>query len=124
MLPQLATNSGCMVILLAVAVQISMADQIKREVTRQECRESTASDKEVVVCSRRRERQKYRLPGSGEQVPLEHQRPNSVRERARWIEGGESGTNSCGPVGPGGWTGCQQQRVRKARQQKKGWYGV
>jgi hypothetical protein len=23
-----------------------------------------------------------------------------------WGEGGETGTQSCGPVGPGGWTGC------------------
>ena len=23
-----------------------------------------------------------------------------------WGEGGETGTGSCGPVGPGGWTGC------------------
>ena len=115
-----------MILLLALAAGApNLSGEIKRAVEEQECDSRGADADEVIVCSHRRERDRYRLPEiEREDIPLDDQRPNSVRERARWIEGGEAGTTSCGPVGPGGWTGCQQQRVRKARQQKNGWYGV
>ena len=32
---------------------------------------------------------------------------------------GRSGTDSCSPVGGGGWTGCYAELVRKAREERK-----
>ncbi len=43
-----------------------------------------------------------------------------MRERERWIEGGEAGINSCGPVGPAGWTGCMLQQWKRESQQSQG----
>ena len=41
-------------------------------------------------------------------------------ERAKSIEYvGSSGTNSCTPSGPGGWTGCWSQLLRQAREERK-----
>ena len=105
------------------SVAVDYTAQIKSQVARQECHPSDLSKDEVVVCARRKDR-RYRVSEEFAPTELERQRPNSVRERARWIEGGESGTNSCSPVGPGGWTGCMQNRWKKARQQAKGWYGL
>jgi len=102
---------------------VDLTAQVKREVARQECASGRAAE-EVVVCSNRRDRQRYRLIEIDRPRDLERERPNAVRQRARWIQGGEAGTNSCGPVGPGGHTGCMQKRWKTLRQQKKGWYGL
>jgi hypothetical protein len=32
---------------------------------------------------------------------------------------GASGTNSCSPSGAGGWTGCYQQMLRAAREERR-----
>lgn len=110
--------------LLALSgTSFDLSAQIKREVARQECG-ADALRGEVVVCSRRRDQQPYRLPEVDGPRDLERERPDAVRERGRWIEGGETGTGSCSPVGPGGHTGCMQKRWKKLRQQNKGWYGL
>lgn len=114
-----------MLLLLALSgTSVDLSALIKREVARQECRDGRGSDDEVVVCSNRRDRQRYRLGENLGPRDLERERPNSVRERAKWIEEGDTGINSCTNVGPGGWTGCMQKRWKKLRQQKKGWYGL
>jgi hypothetical protein len=114
-----------MLLLLALSgAPVDLSAQIKQQVARQECRTGRGSGDEVVVCSNRRDRNRYRLTQSNSPRDLERERPNSVRERAKWIEEGDTGTNSCSPVGPGGHTGCMQKRWKKLRQQKKGWYGL
>ena len=103
-----------MFVLLALqGASIDLTAQIKQEVARQECRSSNASDEEVVVCGRRKDNQRYRVTEEFAPTELERQRPNSIRQRAKWIEGGEAGTNSCSEVGPGGWTGCMQKRCAR-----------
>ena len=32
---------------------------------------------------------------------------------------GAAGVNSCTPVGAGGWTGCYQQMLRQAREERR-----
>ena len=78
-----------------------------------------STDDQVVVCARRPEAERYRLP--------EKFRPSGTRQqkeawanRARAIETvGATGINSCSPVGPGGFTGCLTQVIKQARQENR-----
>lgn len=77
-----------------------------------------STDDEVVVCARRPESERYRIP--------EKYRPGGTfQERQSWANKarvletvGDSGINSCSPVGPGGYTGCLTQVIREAREQR------
>jgi hypothetical protein len=81
------------------------------------CPRSTES--EVVVCARKPEAERYRLP--------EKYRPSgppqlsqSWANKARQLETvGATGTQSCSPVGPGGFTGCLTQLIKTARTQQR-----
>jgi hypothetical protein len=78
-----------------------------------------STDDQVVVCARRPEADRYRIP--------EKYRPSGPRQqreawsnRARVLETvGSTGTNSCSPVGPGGFTGCLEQVIKEARTQRR-----
>src|SRR3954470_6831879 len=78
-----------------------------------------STDDNVVVCARRPESERYRIP--------EKYRPSGPRQqreawasRARVLETvGDTGTNSCSPVGPGGFTGCLTQVIKQARTQRQ-----
>jgi hypothetical protein len=78
-----------------------------------------SSDDQVVVCARRPEADRYRIP--------EKLRPSGTRQqteawakKARVLETvGSTGINSCSPVGPGGYTGCLTQVIREAREQRQ-----
>lgn len=77
-----------------------------------------STDDEVVVCARRPEADRYRLP--------ERYRPSGppqVRDswanKAKALETvGATGTFSCSPVGPGGYTGCLTQVINQARRER------
>ena len=74
-----------------------------------------STDDNVVVCARKPETERYRLP--------EAFRPTGTRQsrqawahRARSLETvGRTGINSCSPVGPGGFTGCLTQVIDQAK---------
>jgi len=74
-----------------------------------------STDDEVVVCARKPETERYRIP--------EKFRPSGPRQtreawanQARALETvGATGINSCSPVGPAGFTGCLQQVIKQAR---------
>ena len=78
-----------------------------------------STDDQVVVCARRPENERYRIP--------EKYRPSGTRQqqeswanKARVIETvGATGINSCSPVGPGGYTGCLTRVIKEARDQRK-----
>ncbi len=78
-----------------------------------------STDDQVVVCARRPETERYRIP--------EKLRPSGTRQqtdawanKARTIETvGNTGINSCSPVGPAGYTGCLTRVVREARDQRR-----
>jgi hypothetical protein len=86
---------------------------IREDVARQDCRSSGRD--EVVVCAKRG-RSPYRLPERKNFDPAGGQE-SVMRERMRWIDEGAAGIQSCGPVGPGGWTGCMVEGWRRAREQ-------
>jgi hypothetical protein len=71
------------------------------------------------ICVRRSEGERYRIPQELRRVEPSGQ-SNSWAARARSMEyAGASGTNSCTPVGAGGWTGCYQQMLRAAREERR-----
>jgi len=74
-----------------------------------------STDDEVVVCARKPETERYRIPER-----FRSSGPRQTREawsnKARALETvGATGINSCSPVGPAGFTGCLTQVVRQAR---------
>src|SRR3954451_14850221 len=78
-----------------------------------------STDDQVVVCARRPESERYRIP--------EKYRPGGTRQqteawanKAKVIETvGATGINSCSPVGPGGYTGCLTRVIKEAREQRR-----
>lgn len=74
-----------------------------------------ATDDEVVVCVRRPESERYRIPEN-----LRTSGPRQTREawanKARSFQKvGDTGINSCSAVGPGGHTGCLLQEIKEAK---------
>jgi hypothetical protein len=114
-------------LILALGAAADFSAEVTREVARQECR--TAVSDEIIVCGRRAPDERYRLPDRNGPFDPSGNTYSVMRERERWTEGGETGINSCGPVGPGGWTGCLVQQWKREGQQtqggnnrpKKGW---
>lgn len=80
------------------------------------CPPSTAE--EIVVCARRPEDERYRIP-----EPLREtgqRRAESWAARARSLEYvGRTGIQSCSTVGPGGFTGCWAEMMRQAREERQ-----
>ncbi len=74
-----------------------------------------STDDEVVVCARKPETERYRIPER-----FRTGGPRQTREawanKARSLETvGATGINSCSPVGPAGFTGCLTQIIKQAR---------
>ncbi len=79
----------------------------------------TSNGEEIVVCARKSENERYRIP----QELREAGRPGATgiwAERVQSLEYvGAAGTESCSPVGAGGATGCMKRMFRKARNEKR-----
>ena len=78
-----------------------------------------SSNNEVVVCARKPEGERFRIPEK-----LRTGGPRQERQawanRAKALETvGSTGTFSCSPVGPGGYTGCLTRVIKEAREQRK-----
>jgi hypothetical protein len=77
-----------------------------------------STDDDIVVCARKPESERYRIP--------ERLRSGgSLQSRQSWVNNaraletvGATGINSCSPVGPAGFTGCLTQVVRQARDER------
>ena len=81
------------------------------------CPQST--DDEIVVCARKDEGERYRIPETLRGGELGEAKNQAWSERVRSYEYvGKSGTNSCSPTGAGGFTGCTQQLLRQAYAEK------
>lgn len=82
------------------------------------CPRVTGGD-DIVVCARRPERERYRIP----EVFREGQRlrdGESWAARAESVEDeGEAGIGSCSAVGPAGFTGCWEEMMRQYRQDRR-----
>ena len=78
-----------------------------------------STDDQVVVCARRPESERYRLPPNYRPSGTPQQM-QSWANKAHVIETvGDTGINSCSPVGPAGYTGCLTQVIRQAREQRR-----
>lgn len=78
-----------------------------------------SSNNEVVVCARRPEGDRFRIPEK-----LRSGGPRQTREawanKAKSLETvGSTGTFSCSPVGPGGYTGCLTQVINQAKRERR-----
>lgn len=78
----------------------------------------TSNGEEIVVCSRKPEGERYRIP---EELRRTEGRGNETwGDRASSIEYvGRSGVQSCSPVGAGGASGCFKELARKACDEDK-----
>ena len=76
-------------------------------------------DDEIVVCARKPEGERYRIPESVRGDPNDPAN-RAWADRAQSLEyAGRGGIGSCSPVGPGGWTGCLSQLVHQAREERR-----
>lgn len=78
-----------------------------------------STDDKVVICARKPETERYRIPEK-----LRSGGPRQTREawanKARQFETvGSTGTFSCSPVGPGGYTGCLTQVINQAKRERR-----
>jgi hypothetical protein len=78
-----------------------------------------STDDEVVVCARKPEGERYRIPER-----LRTGGPRQSRQawanKAKALETvGATGPNTCSPVGPGGFTGCMAQVIQQAREERR-----
>ncbi|VAV93126.1 FIG00637072: hypothetical protein [hydrothermal vent metagenome] len=81
-----------------------------------ECPQS--SENEIVVCARKDEGERYRIPETLRDNPNDAKN-EAWSERVRAYEYvGKSGTQSCSPTGAGGFTGCTQKLLKQAYAEK------
>ena len=78
-----------------------------------------STDDEVVVCARKPDSERYRIP-EALRVGGSLQSRTAWAERARSFETyGRTGINSCSPVGPAGFTGCTQKLIDQAFRERR-----
>jgi hypothetical protein len=78
-----------------------------------------STDDQVVVCARRPESERYRIPEKYRQTGSRQAR-DAWANKARALETvGSTGINSCSPVGPGGYTGCLQNMIDRAKAESR-----
>ncbi|CAN5201499.1 hypothetical protein BH10PSE13_BH10PSE13_16090 [soil metagenome] len=78
---------------------------------------------EITVCARLAEKERYRIP-EGLRTDPNDPKVQSWLNRAQSIEYvGREGTDSCSPVGGGGFTGCFQKMARAAKAERKALMG-
>ena len=78
-----------------------------------------STDDQVVVCARRPEAERYRIPQNMRQSGTPQQM-QSWAVRSKNLETvGATGINSCSPVGPAGYTGCLEKLIKEARGERK-----
>ncbi|MEA3061641.1 MAG: hypothetical protein QOJ94_1422 [Sphingomonadales bacterium] len=105
--------------LLGTVPAAAQSDRIARVVVygNDPCPTSASGD-EVVICARRPERERYRIPKELRDRRNGGENP-SWAERAESLEYvGRTGAQSCSTVGPGGFTGCWGQMIRAYRKDR------
>jgi hypothetical protein len=79
----------------------------------------TSTDEDIVVCARKPESERYRIPENLREDPAGRTEAWSVKAtELQYV--GRTGIGSCSPVGPGGSIGCFDQLVRQARAERQG----
>ena len=73
-----------------------------------------STDDEIVVCARKPESERFRIPEALRQGGSLQSRQAWAARAKQFETVGRTGINSCSPVGPGGWTGCTEQLINQA----------
>ena len=74
-----------------------------------------SSDDQVVVCSRRPETERYRLPKNQQLQGTRQQRQSWANKSQQLMTVGNTGVGSCSAVGPGGREGCLTQQIQQEK---------
>lgn len=72
---------------------------------------------EIVVCSRRPEDERYRIPKELRDEDVPPQRGSWATRVDDVRNAGENGVGSCSAVGAGGFTGCTSQMINRGKQE-------
>ena len=113
-LPSLTLAAAVMTLPLLATPEPALAQRVNEIIVygTDPCPRST--DDEVVVCARKPESERFR-------IPERFRAGGSLQSRQAWANRaiafetyGKTGINSCSPVGPGGHTGCSQQLISQA----------
>jgi hypothetical protein len=73
-----------------------------------------STEDEVVVCARKPEADRYRIPERYRQSGSRQSRESWANRAVAFETYGRTGINSCSPVGAAGFTGCTQQLIDQA----------
>ncbi|QIK96688.1 hypothetical protein G7076_09810 [Sphingomonas sp. HDW15A] len=78
-----------------------------------------STDDEIVVCARKPESERFRIPEKlREGGSLQSRQAWAVRART-FETVGRTGIMSCSPVGPAGYTGCADQLIKQAFEERR-----
>ena len=77
-----------------------------------------SSDDEIVVCARKPETERYRIPERLRQGGSYQSRQAWATKAKQFEVVGRTGINSCSPVGPGGFTGCTENLIKQAFEER------
>jgi hypothetical protein len=73
----------------------------------------------IVVCARKPEGERYRIPEALRGNPHEAPSQSWAAKATELQYVGRTGIGSCSTVGPGGFIGCYNELVRKARDERR-----
>ncbi len=80
---------------------------------------TNANGDEIVVCVRRSERERFRIPKELRDAEVTADKESWASRAEANINAGATGVGSCSTVGPGGQTGCFVQRANTARAERR-----
>lgn len=78
-----------------------------------------STDDEVVVCVRRPETERFRIPPKLRPSGPPQTRNSWVNRSKVFANQGMTGPMSCSAVGPGGYTGCALQEINQAAREQR-----
>jgi hypothetical protein len=105
--------------IVAPAPALAQSDRISEIIVygTDPCPRST--DDQVVVCARKPESERFRIPERLRQSGTYQQRQSWANKATAFETYGKTGINSCSPVGPAGYTGCAQQLINQAFKERR-----
>ena len=118
-LPFLTVAAAAITLPMLVAPQPAEAQRVNEIIVygTDPCPRST--DDEVVVCARKPEGERFRIPERLRQGGSLQSRQAWANRAIQFETYGKTGINSCSPVGPGGHTGCSQQLINQAFKERR-----
>ena len=78
-----------------------------------------STDDEVVVCARKPEGERYRIPEKLRSGGSFQSKQSWANRATQFETYGRTGINACSPVGPGGFTGCSDKLIKEAFKERK-----